>query len=503
MKFSGSEIAIVRTHCFQNVDEMTTPNYFKMLPAAAALITLTACGSSSDPELPPLASQAIDGYIVGATVFCDGEPGGFTGAGGHFECPAGTLLSSIQGGSDVGLDAVATSGGVPFTGVLTAPASAPYVTPLTTLSVTIAQSLTVEGENFDLASYNQAQADLATTLGVDLLALFDNPIENIEAAKSNAQIHQVLVTFAPGEEDYTSAASALAEVILESAESNVVLNLAEGGAEAMSAINEKLAETNPALALAPADLDEASSLVVAANIAIASAESPARVAEESRKAVINLAPVTIVRENAMVSLNSAQTFDLDDFENPTLTDGVYTAQIFSDMTRVEYDSDVFQFNRNIDETQVTVAFELKSVSANDQRSITFVSDEVVVTAFRDNPESLVVSMLSDDSTVQVTGTDMAGVVTEAVIDTNGETISSSGDSFTINLERVNDELSDLGFEDILATSGNYTVTLVISGLRINEREGNEEATEATEYTIDAGETTVTGSGFSGYISIIR
>ena len=206
------------------------------------------------------------------------------------------------------------------------------------------------------------------------------------------------------------------------------------------------------MALAPADLDEASSLVVAANIAIASAESPARVAEESRKAVINLAPVTIVRENAMVSLNSAQTFDLDDFENPTLTDGVYTAQIFSDMTRVEYDSDVFQFNRNIDETQVTVAFELKSVSANDQRSITFVSDEVVVTAFRDNPESLVVSMLSDDSTVQVTGTDMAGVVTEAVIDTNGETISSSGDSFTINLERVNDELSDLGFDCLLYTS---------------------------------------------------
>ena len=77
----------------------------------------SGCGNSSSAvenrNLTSGTSQAIDGFIVNGAVYCDGERNGRTEAAGRFECPASTNVLQIRGGSDVGFDETATSGGIP------------------------------------------------------------------------------------------------------------------------------------------------------------------------------------------------------------------------------------------------------------------------------------------------------------------------------------------------------------------------------------------------------
>lgn len=490
---------------YKYVDNMTSRIAFKILPIAAVVISLAACSSSSK-SVDPLSSQAVDGYIVGADVSCDGMANGITREAGFFTCPGGSILSQISGGYDVGFDALATTG-VAFTGVLKAPASEPFVTPMTTISVAIAQSDQAPGSTLDLTSYKAAQVSLADTLGIDIATFSLNPAENTEAAKSNAKIHQVLAAFAPNAGAYEAATSAFAQVIADNAATGGRISLTQDVPATMMAINGKLEQSNPSLALATVDLDQVTSNVITANTSINNAESPSRVATESQKALIDQAPVTIDRNDAMVTLYNdalitAEQLSIEGFESALKTDGLYTARLYSGLTSVSYDNDVFQFNQNINNTRVSVAFEVKSVNAGDQRSLLFSSDDVVVSANKGSSESLLISMFSDDSTFQAKGTDSAGVITDAVVETNGETFSSDGDTLTINLERINKQLSDLGFEDILSRDGDYSVTLVINGLRINEQTGNTTS-EAREFTVGSGADAVTGNGFRGYVSVIR
>ena len=78
-------------------------------------------------------SQAIDGYIVGADVYCDEQRNGQTLAAGWLTCASDTDLITVEGGRDVGFNAAATTGGAAFYGQLQGPGGAPYITPLTTI----------------------------------------------------------------------------------------------------------------------------------------------------------------------------------------------------------------------------------------------------------------------------------------------------------------------------------------------------------------------------------
>ena len=486
---------------------MISPVTLKTLTAAAVLLAVSACDSSSSGSSDSFTSQAVDGYIVGADVFCDDTANGLTQAAGRFDCPADTGLSTVSGGFDVGTDSEATSGTTAFIGVLRAPARELYVTPITTLSLALAQIGQTADFVPDVDGFRAAKITLAETLGVSLTSMGENPALDLDAAKSNAQVHQILAAFAPNVESYEEATVAFAAVLSESANGEGRVGLTEDIAETLVAINTKLSESESSLELATVDLDQATANVIAANTTIQRVDSPARVSTEAKQALIEQAPVTIDREEAVIALTSgdqnvAQPLSIESFEDPLQTDGLYAARLFSGLARVGYDNSVFKFNQSISDAQITVAFELKAVGAGDERSISFVSDDIVVSALKDRPESLVISVLPGNSTFQVLGMDSEGVTTNAVISTDGETISSDGDSFTVDLERINRQLTDLGFEDILATSGGYTVTLVISGLRVSELEGNT-TTEAEVFTVNTGAGDITGNGFRGYVSIIR
>jgi len=490
---------------YKNVDEMNNQLLVKHLPAAAIVMSLAACNSSSD-SASPLMSQAVDGYIVAADVSCDEVSSGKTGAAGMFSCSAGTNLSRVSGGFDVGLDEVATTGTVPFTGVMRAPAGEPYVTPMTTLSVALAFDGQPEDAAFSLDNYQAAKTTLADTLGISLSAISENPVESLEAARGSAKIHHVLAAFAPNVDSYEEATAAFATVIIEEAARGGVLGLTANVASTMAAINTKLNESKSTLAMATADLNQASANVAIANQAVQEATSPAKVGEESQKALIDQAPVTIDRNDAIVTLSSrgqnAVELDIAGFESTSLNNGQYTAQLFSGLTSVAYENSVFQFNQNIIDAKVTVAFEVRSVNANDPRALSFYSDDIMVTANKGRSASLVVAMASENSTFKLRSTDSAGVLTEVVVATDGETFRSDGSELTIDLDRINKQLSSMEIEDILSESGDFSVTLVIQGLRVNERTNNA-TTEAKQFTINTGAGAIKGNGFRGYVSFIR
>ena len=169
----------------------------RLIPAAAAACLLASCGGGggsapgdlggSDP--PPVATSgvAVDGYLAGANVLCDGngngradtgELGVGTDAGGRFSFPLGCASGLVlNGGTNVDT-------GLPFIGVLRAPAGATVVSPLTTLLVaglSAAQITTALGL--------PADTDLLNT---DPALTVDGVLVNAELMKKTAAVQQLL-----------------------------------------------------------------------------------------------------------------------------------------------------------------------------------------------------------------------------------------------------------------------------------------------------------------------
>jgi len=118
----------------------------------ASLFLLYGC-SSSDRSVDQQA-QAIDGYVVNAEVSCDDVvQTETTGLGGSFSCPAGTELYTIRGGIDVGFDELEDQDGEVFLGEMKGTSELDYVTPMTTVLVSLATDSSGE--------YNPARFDTA------------------------------------------------------------------------------------------------------------------------------------------------------------------------------------------------------------------------------------------------------------------------------------------------------------------------------------------------------
>ncbi|HJS39716.1 MAG TPA: Ig-like domain-containing protein [Burkholderiales bacterium] len=134
--------------------------------SATRVATLTV---SVDQE-GALHGQAIDGYIVGATVFADGNENGLldlgeasatTDAGGNFTLMGGSGPLVMSGGVDI-------STGHAFAGVLRAPEGATVLTPLTTLVSGLRDLGQLPGD---------AESNVLSALGLDTLTVGGNPID--------------------------------------------------------------------------------------------------------------------------------------------------------------------------------------------------------------------------------------------------------------------------------------------------------------------------------------
>ncbi len=470
-----------------------------------ALLALGACSSSNTSEAPTLDSQAIDGFIVGGAVFCDGDEAGETSAGGHLSCPANTVLVTVRGGMDVGFDASATASDMPFTGELRAPADLGFVTPLSTVAVQMASTET----GYDAQLWDEKVAQLAAALGDPTLDLAADSSKDMQLIRFNAQLQQVLSSFARSEAEYGQAIEALATVITARAAVGATIDLENDVTGTMTAINAALLNKFSPLAQSASKLEASTLAVQSANLAIAEASSPGLVAASAVGATVARAVVTIDRSAQSVflgSYNDAQyaeiSISIDDFEDSTLSNGSYQTQVGKGLAEVGYSNEVLKFSQDMDNVQVTMGFELKSTVAGDPRRLSFYSDDIRLSATANRPDSLVIT-LPDGATFHAIGTDTLGTITSAeVLIDDKDTFSNRDEYFSVNYDSVMDKLESLGFEDIFESSGNYEMTLIIGGIQLKERSGLD-VVPATRYAITVGSRQVSGAGFKGYMSYLN
>lgn len=478
-----------------------------LLAVAVASTLLSACGSDS-PE-PDITAQAIDGYIVGADVFCDGVAHGKTGAAGRLSCPPDTQMITVRGGADVGFDENATTGDILFVGELSAPADLGFVTPLSTLAV----EMSTDEEGFDPSRWTQSVNDLASTLSQSSLDLSADASEVIQLIKLNAQVNQLISAYASTESEFRLVTKEVAGLMQQRARLGAVTDLQDGLANTMASLNGRLLVKAPGLAQSQSKLDVNVIAVQSTNKAIAEGGSPELVAMAAVGSIVERAAVTIDREVSSLQFyyrsgvfsgefgNQGYTpISVDDFENPVTSAGSYTTVVDEYINGIAYNNRALQFNQSFDNAKVSMAFEIKALDAGDKRSLSFSTSDVFLTADMNDASSLVLSLPSDAKfRAHGVNSDGSTTTTEILVD-EAATFSSQSGLIDVSFGEVNGKLKAIGFRDIFESSGNFQVTLVISGLHFNERTGSS-IVPAQYYTIGNGATRITGAGFQGFITL--
>ena len=477
--------------------------FIRSIPlSVATLLFLGACDSNNtDPA--EVSAQAIDGYIVGGGVYCDSVANGQTMAGGYLTCPADTVKISVRGGADVGFDENATTGDILFVGELSAPSHLGYVTPLSTMAIIMSS----DDDEYDPSQWEESVANLEMTLNQTSLDLSADASTDVQLVKLNAQINQIIAAYVTTEEDYLEVAEVFADLLEERAIQGADTDLGDNLASTMTDINESLANSNSDLALSQSELDESVVAVQEVNIAIAESTSPELVAIAAVESIVELASVSFERSNNSVSFleeNSSNVLSvsIDDFENSSTSEGRYNTVVTSELSGINYDSGILQFNKSFYKQRVTMAFEIKAVDADDHRSLSFYTSDVYVSAEANDSNSLELSMPSD-ATFSAHSASRNGSSTATQIQVNdAATFSSEGGSINVTFGQVNARLTELGFDDILDSSGNFEMTLVLNGLHVNEVSGSSTS-PAQYYSIGSGRTRTIGAGFQGYLSVVR
>ncbi len=186
---------------------------------------------------------ALDGYIVGATVFADANNDGVrdvneawttTGSNGQYSLVGGTGPLVLLGGTDI-------STGLPFEGVLKAPAGSEVVSPLTTLVVALApQNATAEElaaaeaqiklalglpENFQLTAFDPVQAAQSSDQATADLGL---AVYSVGVQVQNTITLAASLISGAGATDYAVAAAAVIDALVHQiATSSTTVNLAD------------------------------------------------------------------------------------------------------------------------------------------------------------------------------------------------------------------------------------------------------------------------------------
>ena len=481
---------------------MLLPHQRLFTPGAITLALLVgACGGSDGGGTPDvLTAQAVDGYIVGAQVYCDDVKSGGTTAAGRFSCLVGTDLFRIAGGADVGFDETKTEGGTPFVGELKGPGTLAFVTPLSTIAVEMA---TAEDGSFDASLFDRSVASLAAALGQSDLDLDADPAATTQLRQLNAQINQVLAAFAATDEDYVSVGRVFARMVSEAAASGASLSLTDGVGELIGGINTRLMALAPDLVKNNADLGQTISRVQASNLEIAGSDRPDQV--PGTGTAVPFAPVlTIERDETLVTLQGAESssVSLASFEDDDIdgAGGAYSTVISDYTDYVSIGDDAFDVDRRLDGKPVSLGFRLDA-TGDDRRDIAVTTSEARLST--DPVDDGMILTLPAGSALSIRSTDAAGTMTDSVIRLGGEHVfSSRNGGIEISFWRIDERLEDEGFGDIVATGGDYRLTAVIGGVKIGESE-NRVVTPATQRRVETDGEVVTGSGFEGYVTFRR
>ena len=491
-------------------DKSIMKGIFTHTALAASIIALAAgCSSSNSGSSDSnIYQQAIDGYIVGAEVVCDGTATGkTTGAAGRYACPEGSILAVISGGSDVGFDENKTSGGVAFTGVLSGPTSAAYVTPISTLAVELAKD--ADG-NYDPAKLADALETVKKALGLTSLDLDTNPASDITMAKVNAQVHQIVGSLASTNEDYKKVMASFAEVVKTKAQAGAVVKLSGDLSETLSALNEAVGRTAPGAKVKPSDLNDIIKTVQDTNNGIQNATDPqdaankAGMATNARKDFV----IAIDKYKGPVIFSDAGgntfTYTTIQYETDTKTNGKYTAQLTRGIKRISYDPSAIRVGKTVSDVPVSVGIEIKSM--DDNRILSVIGTGLKLSATKGDPTSIKFTVPAGSywSFHGVTGTGKQ--VDTAKLKNDTRIFDASNNGININFDKISEAITNRGYPDLTKSEGNFKVTLIINGIRVNRISGDEPNRNifpAFPYDVTVDEYhTLRGPGFQGYVTVL-
>ncbi|MGF1545953.1 MAG: hypothetical protein ACFCUG_01335 [Thiotrichales bacterium] len=468
--------------------------------------------NNSPTSVTTLSGQAVDGFIVNGAIFCDNSANGKTKAAGHYTCPTGSKLVKIRGGVDVGFDENKTSSDLSFDGELVGPGSAKYITPLTTLAVELAGG----EDNFDESAIPAALEKLKAVFGLSQLTLDDNPATNPALARINAQISQIISDFSWTADDYRKVMRSMSKLVAERYASSRQIDIAGGDAfdQDMRELNGKIGEDYQELFLS--DATELNNRINRLKNLSKNIEDTTDV-KDIDKTVVESDPqpkyVFAVRESwgvlrVRAEDKSMPIYKITEFENDqTDTQGRYLTQVSRGIQGVAYDPQAFDVEKSISEQAVSIGISVKSTTPGDFRRIDAVADGVLLTTHK-----------GDAANVQVyapaglewhfKGVKSDGTTQLATIENEEANLFNSIDeirpqSMRVNFDSVSKWLDDRGFMDITQETGNFEMTMVISGIKFARLVGSEETPARPEsFTVSVDEDrTVTGPGLKGYVTV--
>jgi len=468
---------------------------------AASLSIITGCDSSSggvDAVATTLSSKAIDGYIVGAQVYCDSTAHGSTQSAGTLDCPEKTILARISGGSDVGFDQTATTGGTPFVGELQAPADLGYVTPLSTLAVHLSST----DAGYNAARWNNSVAMLAQSLGQSELDLSADAASVMQLVRLNAQLHQIFTSFSVSKLDYAITAKSFSKVIEQHANAGTPLPVAASIDYTLQALNDQLFIDEPRLYKSEAELQQLINNVAKVNASIQQSLTPELIAATAAKNGIQDPAITINRSDVLMSLESywqeGQQVSLENFESDKQSFGRYLTRVPQYLDILRINQNAFEINDDLKQQKVSIAISIRATDADDQRSLSLISNDVYISATAGDSSSLSID-LPENGLLHASGTSYSGVSTQTTVKLKqSNTFQSQSGNISVNTFSARSELSSIGIEDIFNQSGNFEITIAINGIKINESL-DKTITTARQYEVSSGNHVVTGSGFRGYV----
>ena len=483
----------------------------KLILALAATAALTACGGggSSTPEsvvvtpptVVPTAAKGvmIDGYVSGATVFCDtngngaldsGEARTTTNSAGGFELSAGCSTTIV------GFGGTNADTGFPFAGQLKAPAGSTVVTPLTTLLV--GSGLTVP----------QLAELLGQPAGTDVTKIDVANGQNIELFKKTLAVQQVLDSIVrvsaskSGETDlkavYARVASDFAKGLSTQASGTTFISAAgEVNSTVLSTVVKALPDIVK-LNMLPADADATVNTLAAEAQLFTKSSSPdvtviSRNLQNPERKPLDVGANAnyLALVNDSLALNGTRT-RLSDLSSGTLLTGLDTIGV-----------DFRVIGTPASESVSSVALELIE-RGGEGRKLQLMIDEVFMKM--DERGQLRVSV-PPSAKVYVYGTTRNGIeVNLTIADLSFSPIRVVNNGFTLNYANmVNKVLTNADAaarttaERFLAIKGTFDVKVVIDKVNIRK----VDATAYTNQTVRITNTSksVTGVGFTGSLTV--
>lgn len=467
----------------------------------AGLLVLNGCSSSSSSSPADLQAQAVDGYIVNASVNCDNQENGTTGLAGAFTCPPGTLLYTITGGIDVGFDEFEDENGVLFLGQLSAPSTLSYVTPTSTLIVELARD---EDGEYDATQFEDALETLETALGMEIDPAADATTD-LDTVKRNAQLQNVINSFVDSTDDYNTVISAFTNTLVTAVNSTQTIDLVSGVDELLTGVNNELINLDQNVAKDPNEISTLAANIAATNFEINRAEGTTGVTQAAKQPASSGQVMTINRNAVDVILGSSGNlstrFGISAFESDSVnSEGHYLVTASSQIDSIGFDRAALSIDSTVTGQAIELGFELNATGAGDNRKLSVATNAELSMTEGDNASIQV--RVPQGTIMNVTAFDSDGTRTDASFTVSNQTTFSSDSGFvSIDLEDIEERLADNDITGFLDRSGNYEVTMVVGGVRVAETVENVKVL-LSPYTVVTDGMTVNGTGFRGYATFL-